>query len=90
MRRERYAIIGAILHEIDRERAKGDEARITNVALRANLSYDRLLAYVDKLVAAGLVVAEGRMPALTQKGREFLTHYRQWLSVLDRFGVDQI
>lgn len=86
MRRERWGILGAILEAIEEESARGPDARVSNVAVKANLPYDRLLTYLQQLADAGLVVP-GRMPTLTDRGREFLRHYRQWTDVLDRFGV---
>jgi predicted transcriptional regulator len=86
-RRERWDIIGAILQALDEQwREHGDGARVTNVALRANLSYDRMMLYLQELQQAGLITND-RMPHLTEKGREFLALYRQWIEVLGRFGV---
>ena len=61
---------------------------MSNVAVRANLSYDRLIGYLNELGAAGMVEGE-RMPRLTAKGRAFLQEYRQWRGVLDRFGLHE-
>ena len=88
-RRERWTIIGAILLEVEREGARGELGRVTNIALRANLPYDRLVTYLGDLEAAGFVQL-GRVPALTEKGRAFLREYRQWLEVLQRFGLDGV
>lgn len=85
-RRERWSIIGAILHELEHEGRRGDQARITNVAVRANLPHDRLADYLADLVRAGMV-REARFPQLTEKGRSFLREYRQWTEVLARFGL---
>lgn len=66
---------------------RGSEARVTHVATRANVPYDRMQSYLEELEEAGLVEMEESMPRLTPKGVEFLRHYRQWVEVLDRFGV---
>jgi predicted transcriptional regulator len=87
-RRERWGIIGAILDAIEQEAQRGEQARVSNVAVRANLSYDRLIGYLNDLAAAGMVEGE-RMPRLTAKGRQFLQEYRQWRTVLDRFGLEE-
>lgn len=89
-RRERWSVIGDILSAIVHERAKGDAARISNVAARANIAYDRLQPYLDELVAAGILtkVEGASIPDVTEKGRDFLRHYRSWKSVLDDFGLD--
>ncbi|HEV8361642.1 MAG TPA: winged helix-turn-helix domain-containing protein [Candidatus Thermoplasmatota archaeon] len=88
-RRERWSIIGAIVDAIDHEVQKGEQARVSNLALRANLSYDRLQGYLAELMQAGLIEGE-RMPRLTPKGREFLREYRQWRAVLNRFGLQEV
>lgn len=61
---------------------------MTNVATRANLPYDRLLAYLEELATAELVTRD-RMPRLTDRGRDFLRQYRQWMEVLNRFGLER-
>lgn len=87
-RRERWGVIGAILAELDREAGRGPQARLSNVATRANLPYDRLQAYLQDLVAAGFLAGD-RFPTLTDKGRSFLDEYRQWQRVLERFGLGE-
>lgn len=89
-RRERWSVIGDILGAIVQEQTKGGGARISNVAARANIAYDRLQPYLDDLYAAGILVPdpENAVPNLTQKGRDFLKHYRTWTAVLGDFGLD--
>lgn len=87
-RRERASIYGDLLETIDAQaRTFGGEARITNVAIAANVPYDRMRLYLRALVEAGLVTDE-RMPRLTERGQELLTRYRQWHELLRRFGLD--
>ncbi|MCA1813657.1 MAG: hypothetical protein LC624_06870 [Halobacteriales archaeon] len=87
-RRERWSIIIAVLEAIEEQWAShGEGARVTNVATTANMSYDRLMEYLEELERTGFVTA-GRMPQLTDKGREFLRAARQWRDVLGRFGLD--
>lgn len=87
-RRERWAIMGDILAALLQENAKGEEGRISNVAVRANVAYDRLQVQLGELEAAGLIARAGAMPRLTEKGLAFLRHYRAWTSVLEDFGLD--
>jgi predicted transcriptional regulator len=87
-RREKWAIVGAILGELDAESERGANARLTNVAQRANVAYDRLQAYIVELEATGFVTA-GRVPALTTKGRDFLRQFRAWMELVDRFGFGE-
>jgi predicted transcriptional regulator len=88
-RRERWSIVIAILEAIEEQRRlAGEDARVTNVAMRANLPYDRLMLYLQDLAKAGFVTEE-RMPRLTAKGEDFLRAARQWREVLGRFGLDE-
>jgi predicted transcriptional regulator len=90
MRRERWSIIGAILTAIQEEVSrKGPEARVTHVAVRANVPYDRLTNYLKDLEESEFITPNGNgMPKLTPKGREFLKEYAEFKSVLSRFGLD--
>lgn len=84
-RRERATILAALLSALDA--SEGAPVGITRVALRANLPHDRTAAYLDELTLAGLVTP-GRTPVLTEEGREALRAYREWASVMERFGLD--
>lgn len=86
-RRERWSVIGAILTALDSD-AGPDRAKLTTIAARANVAYDRLQAYLQDLTQAGLLVTgpDGAFE-VTEKGREYLRMYRQWTEVLDRFGL---
>lgn len=84
-RRERWDIIGSILLAVEAEHAEAQAPRVTKIADRANVAYDRLVGYLDTLRAAGLVAGD-RVPALTPKGREFLAAYRAWHAFL--VGMD--
>ncbi|MGQ0537110.1 MAG: winged helix-turn-helix domain-containing protein [Methanobacteriota archaeon] len=88
VRRERWALVGSILEAIEEERERGGErARVTNVANRANLAYDRHQLYLANLSAAGLIEANGSMPHLTDRGADFLRRYREWLAYLNEIGL---
>lgn len=84
-RREKWALVGAILAALEVEWHRGANGRLTNVAAKANVAYDRLQGYIIEMAANGLVTPS-KIPQLTPKGREFLRHYRQWIELLDRFG----
>lgn len=87
-RRERWSIMGAILEAILEQRTeKGSDARVTHVATKANVPYDRMQTYLADMEKAGLVEPAHPMPRLTDKGVEFVRHYRQWREVLERFGI---
>jgi predicted transcriptional regulator len=87
-RRERWTILGEVLDALQHERAgMGDGARLTIVAQRANLPYDRLITYLEELAERGLVTPD-RPPRITPQGVEFLSHYTQWRAILGRFGLE--
>jgi predicted transcriptional regulator len=83
-RRERWDILGVILTELA---AGGAETPLTRIAQRANVPYDRFLAYLQELRDGGLL-GPGDRPALTDKGFALLRSWRQWEAVLQRFGLD--
>lgn len=88
-RRERWTMLASVLRAIETERASaGEEARATNVASRAGVPYDRLQGYLQELRKAGLVAGEGRLPAVTPKGHEYLRQYSAWMESLARFGLE--
>lgn len=86
MRRERWSILGDILAAIDRDGGGAAAVKVTHLAAHANLPHDRLMAHLQELMQAGLVVDDGGL-ALSPAGREFLREYRQWRGVLRRFGI---
>lgn len=88
-RRERWTMLASVLRAIEAERVSaGEEARATNAAARAGVPYDRFQGYLTELRAAGLVEGAGRLPAVTQKGHEYLKQYNAWMENLARFGLD--
>lgn len=88
-RRERWTMLASVLRAIEAERAgAGADARATNAATRAGVPYDRFQSYVAELRQAGLVEGEGRLPAVTQKGHDYLRQYSVWMESLARFGLD--
>lgn len=83
MRREKSTILGEVLGAIEDERVASGDVRLTSVASRANVAYDRLLAYLAELERAGLVVDAGE-PHLSLEGRAALDHYRAWDAFRER------
>lgn len=84
-RRERWSISGAILGAIHSSSLDGRSYSLSALAVRANLSYDRLSEYLAELEAQGLV-SMGRPPRLTPRGRAFLDREQQWIGLLSRYG----
>ncbi|MEM2409916.1 MAG: DUF4364 family protein, partial [Thermofilaceae archaeon] len=75
-RRTKLRILADILRVLE-----SGEANITKLMMEANLSYARLMRYLDELVEKELVVREedGREVKyrITKRGREFLREYER-------------
>ncbi|RLF05671.1 MAG: hypothetical protein DRK00_03780 [Thermoprotei archaeon] len=88
MRRSRIRIIMDILEVIEREGA----ARLTHILYGANLSYDRLVRYLEELEGKGLLKSEMRGDArvyrLTSEGAKLLHELRRVERLARAFGVE--
>jgi len=86
-RRTKLRILADILRVLE-----SGEANITKLMMEANLSYARLMRYLDELVEKELVVREedGREVKyrITKRGREFLREYERILRIAEAFGVE--
>ena len=88
-RRERWSLLAAILTSIGEEAERPGGGRISVVAQRANVPHERLTRHVRELEAAGLLVAgPDGFPRVTELGREFVAHHKDWMRKLERFGLD--
>lgn len=85
-RRERSAILGEMLDALSQAGSRGD-LRLTQVAMRCNLPYDRFQDYLHDLQARGLVDATDPF-RLTPEGRELLAVFRSWRERLGMFGLE--
>lgn len=85
-RRERSSIVGGILDALSRSASEGNP-KLTHVALRCNLPYDRFRDYVADMQRRGLLDPENPF-RLTPAGRELLQSYRAWREALRLFGMD--
>ncbi|MEM0024706.1 MAG: DUF4364 family protein [Thermofilaceae archaeon] len=86
-RRTKLRILADILRVLE-----SGEANITKLMMEANLSYARLMRYLDELVEKELVVREedGREVKyrITKRGREFLREYERIMRIAEAFGVE--
>ncbi|MEM3829874.1 MAG: DUF4364 family protein [Conexivisphaerales archaeon] len=66
-------------------------AKLTRVLYKANLSYDRLVKYLDELIARGLLqeihAEENRYYVITDMGKEFIREVKKAESFLSGFGL---
>lgn len=86
-RRSKLRILADILEILG-----AGEANITKLMLEANLSYARLMKYVEELSEKGLVerVEDGREVRykLTKRGREFLREFERMMKIAEAFGIE--
>jgi len=71
--RDRLSIVAAIL-----EASRSGSIK-TRIMFAANLSYSLLKKYLDVVLGAGFVRVEGSGYLLTERGREFLRQYKDFL-----------
>ncbi|MDG6939239.1 MAG: DUF4364 family protein [Nitrososphaerota archaeon] len=85
--RSRIRIYADILASIETE----GNAKLTRVLYRANLSYDRLVRYLDELVERKLIQEvrsdDNRYYVITEGGKEFLREVAKAESFLSGFGL---
>ncbi len=84
--RSKTKIIADILESINQQ----GHAKPTKILVDANLSYDRLVKYLELLVEKNLVARvenSETMYVLTEKGLEFLMEYRRFERFAAAFGL---
>lgn len=84
-RREHARILGDVLDGLSRSTREG-RATLAGLAARANLPHDRLVEYLGELRGRGLV-GDGKLPALTARGDQFLACYRAWMRIQVLYGL---
>ncbi len=86
-RRTRLRILVDILRVLE-----AGDANVSRLMLEANLSYARLLKYLEELEAKGLVkrVEDGREVRyrITARGAEFLREFDRMLRLAEAFGIE--
>jgi predicted transcriptional regulator len=69
---------------------EGGEAKPTRILYGANLSYERLVKYLDQLKAKGLIVEVKNenhvVYKITEKGVKFLNEFRKVEEFAEAFG----
>ena len=84
-RRERATIAGEMLEALSRAGGVSDK-RLTHVAMRVNLPYDRFKEYLEDMQRRGLVQKDDPF-MLTTEGRKLLDTYKAWREGLRLFGM---
>mgnify|MGYP000194443567 CR=1 FL=1 len=86
-RRSKLRIIVDILQVIKEEGG----AKITQILYGANLSYDRLIKYIDELKTLQLIrekKVNGNKYYLTDKGVKFLEEFKKIKRFAEAFGIE--
>lgn len=90
MYRNSYQITEDILNNVMRTGESG--VQVTTLVRKSNLSYSRLISFVNKLTSSGLinkVEVEGKnVFIVTEKGRVYLDEYKKFLTITESFGLE--
>ncbi len=75
------------------QNAEGEGVGPTKILYGANLSYDRLMQYIDELLEKGLISVKknkdgSQVYILTDKGREFLREFIKVERFSRAFGIE--
>ena len=90
MYRDSYQITENILDNVMRTGESG--VQVTTLVRQSNLSYSRLISFVNKLTSSGLinkVEVEGKnVFIVTDKGRVYLDEYKKFSTITESFGLE--
>lgn len=84
-RRNRVDIYYEILSIIQEETNNSGGAKPTRIHHLCNLSYDKLVRYLDELESKKLIVRTD-VVLLTEKGREFMNQYCKMRNLREKIG----
>jgi len=88
--RNSYQITENILDNVMRTGESG--VQVTTLVRQSNLSYSRLISFVNKLTSSGLinkVEVEGKnVFIVTDKGRVYLDEYKKFSTITESFGLE--
>ena len=85
-RRARPQIFAEILKAITEEAQAGGEVKITRIQSRVYVPFDRFKEYLAEMRKRGLI--EESSMKITEKGLNYLEHYRSVKEFLERFGLE--
>ena len=90
MYRNSYQITENILDNVMRTGESG--VQVTTLVRQSNLSYSRLISFVNKLTSSGLInkiEVEGKnVFIVTEKGRVYLDEYKKFSTITESFGLE--
>ncbi len=87
-RRTKIEIINDILGAIQK---KGGKIKPTHLLYKSNLSYKKMLEYVNELIKKGMMgeaeVKGKRMYSITDKGADYIQEFKKIKEFSDSFGL---
>lgn len=86
-RRHKLQIYHDILSAIQEEAMNEGGAKPTRIQHVSNMSYDKLMRYLDELEAKKMINKAGTL-SLTDQGREFLKQYEKIKDLIERMGLE--
>jgi len=88
IRRTKIEIIHDILSAIQK---KGGKIKPTHLLYKSNLSYKKMLEYVDELIKKGMVGEEEikgkKVYTITDKGTDYIQEFKKIKEFSDSFGL---
>ena len=90
MYRNSYQITEDILDNLTKTGQTG--IQVTTLVRQSNLSYSRLVSFVNKLTQSGLInkidVKGKNIFIITEKGRVYLDEYKKFSTIAESFGLE--
>lgn len=86
-RRHKLQIYYDIVYAIQQEAMNEGGARPTRIQHLSNMSYDKLMRYLDELEGKGMLT-KGSSLSLTDKAQEFLRDYAKIKDLIERMGLE--
>ncbi len=89
---KKYRSKGRIMADILSAIKEDEDAKITHILYKANLSYDRLSRYLEELEESELIQTidsgDRSLYRITERGQKFLVEFRRMEEFAEAFGLD--
>lgn len=86
-RRHKLQIYYDVMYAIQQEAMNEGGAKPTRIQHLSNMSYDKLMRYLDELESKGMINKSSTL-TLTDKGNEFLKDYYKVKDLIERMGLE--
>jgi predicted transcriptional regulator len=85
VRRDKLKIYGDLLSALCAENKEG-KIVLTHIQVQINVPFDRLKTYIAEIEDLGLINDQISLK-LTEKGKQYLTEYRNVIDFMKRMGI---